>query len=88
MAFWEDTAGIKLQKLITVFKGFKKNVVTKILTHDHLNKDTHYTVLLLHYICIFLHSHGLEDLFYLQLCPCHPRIPRGDSARYIDPWDN
>jgi len=18
----------------------------------------------------------------------HPRIPRGDSARYVDPWDN
>ena len=33
-------------------------------------------------------DHVLVAAFQSQLVFHHPRIPRGDSARYIDPWDN
>jgi len=31
---------------------------------------------------------GNINVVFHQIEQGHPRIPRGDSARYIDPWDN
>jgi len=34
-------------------------------------------------------AHAIPKVRFLLLTTYgHPRIPRGDSARYIDPWDN
>jgi len=38
-------------------------------------------------IVFFIISLGIKYILYL-LHSIHPQIPRGDSAHYIDPWDN
>ena len=57
----------------------------------HLDQSTLFVKIFFYNVCLLYYivsAYNTLNALILQCMLTHPRIPRGDSARYINPWDN